>query len=182
MALPFPNDHFTHVLTNFGVVGIPKPRLVLGEIHRVLRPNGIASFSIWKDVGWYPILEKAAAIIPGAPPMRSFAEFTTFASSEGNRWIESDFVESVAKETGFGDVSMQLVENVSRHRDAKLFFTLYGHMFRLVFQCFWGQEQMEKLGALVEPAVTSVLKEEFGEGEISLQWSAWCVTAKKSGA
>ncbi|KAK8174006.1 S-adenosyl-L-methionine-dependent methyltransferase [Phyllosticta citrichinensis] len=184
LSLPFPPSTFTHVLTNFGIIGMPNPRQALREQHRVLQPAGTAAFSVWQMTGWYPIVERAIASIPGAPPFPPFAQFSATWASQGGpeeRWTEGGFLERVARETGFVDVAVELVPNVTRHRDADAFCTLYGDMLRMVTRGCWSEEQREKMGDLVVPAVVSVLKEEFGDGEASLLWSAWCVTARKPG-
>lgn len=185
LALPFASSSFTHVLTNFGIIGMPSPRQALREQHRVLRPAGTAAFSVWQTTGWYPIVERAVASIPGAPLFPPFAQFSTSWASQGSdaeeRWTEGGFLERVARETGFVDVAVELVPNVTRHRDAEAFCALYGDMLRTVTRGCWSEEQRKKMGDLVVPAVVSLLKEEFGGGEVSLQWAAWCVTAKKPG-
>ncbi|KAK7553482.1 S-adenosyl-L-methionine-dependent methyltransferase [Phyllosticta paracitricarpa] len=183
LALPFPPSSFTHIFTNFGIIGMPNPRQALREQHRVLRPRGVAAFSIWHQTGWYPIVERAMALIPHAPPFPTFDRFCASLMAQGSveeHWTDGGFLERVARETGFVDVDLELVHNVTRHRDADAFGELYGDMLKMVLRGCWSEEQRESMGELVLPAVVSVLKSDFGDGEVALEWAAWCVVARKA--
>ena len=55
-ALPYPAGSFDAVVANFGVHHVPHPTAALGEMHRVLAPDGRAAFTVWphpdRNVPW----------------------------------------------------------------------------------------------------------------------------------
>lgn len=46
-ALPFPDQHFDVVVSQFGHIFAPRPDIALREMLRVLRPGGTIAFSTW---------------------------------------------------------------------------------------------------------------------------------------
>jgi SAM-dependent methyltransferase len=46
-ALPFPDNTFDVVLSQFGHIFAPRPDVAIGEMLRVLRPGGTIAFSTW---------------------------------------------------------------------------------------------------------------------------------------
>ena len=46
-ALPYPNDAFDVVVSQFGHMFAPRPEVALGEMLRVLRPGGRIAFATW---------------------------------------------------------------------------------------------------------------------------------------
>lgn len=46
-ALPFPDASFDVVLSQFGHMFAPRPDVALGEMLRVLKPNGVIAFATW---------------------------------------------------------------------------------------------------------------------------------------
>lgn len=46
-ALPFPDNSFEAVVSNFGMHHFPFPRTALREAHRVARPGGRVAFTVW---------------------------------------------------------------------------------------------------------------------------------------
>ncbi|KAJ7116856.1 S-adenosyl-L-methionine-dependent methyltransferase [Mycena epipterygia] len=67
-AIPFPDDHFTHNLMNFGIQLIPDTSLVVQESFRVLQSGGKLGITSWTAPGW---LESFKVAVPGfvEPPM-----------------------------------------------------------------------------------------------------------------
>jgi SAM-dependent methyltransferase len=55
-ALPYPDDSFDVVVSNFGIHHVPQPRLALQQAHRVLRARGSLAFTIWaapaENIAW----------------------------------------------------------------------------------------------------------------------------------
>lgn len=73
-ALPFPDAYFTHSLTNIGILffsaaGLDGAR----EIHRTLKPGGVAVVNCWADITWLPAMgltsAKTRGVTPPFPPV-----------------------------------------------------------------------------------------------------------------
>jgi ubiquinone/menaquinone biosynthesis C-methylase UbiE len=64
-ALPFADDRFDAVLSNFGVHHFPDPARALGEARRVLRPGGRIAFTSWaappENRAWKLLFDAIAA-------------------------------------------------------------------------------------------------------------------------
>ncbi len=66
-ALPFPDARFDAVLSQFGHMFAPRPKVALGEMLRVLEPGGTIAFSTWPPVHFAGrLLELAGRYLP--PP------------------------------------------------------------------------------------------------------------------
>ena len=48
-ALPYADDTFDAVVSNFGIHHVPRPPLALREAYRVLRDGGRVAFTVWAD-------------------------------------------------------------------------------------------------------------------------------------
>jgi len=48
--MQFPNDSFDFIFSNFVVMFIPKRNKAFQEIHRVLKPNGRSTISVWDTI------------------------------------------------------------------------------------------------------------------------------------
>ncbi|KAF4542154.1 COQ5 family methyltransferase [Lasiodiplodia theobromae] len=176
--MDIPSNTFTHVLTNFGFVGLPDPSLVLREWHRVLQPGGTCGFTVWESVGWYSPVEAAVKSLDG-PKFPTWTEFCKAFSTTDDAWEERSFFERGVEAVGFEDMRVESFENRTKHASAREFCELYGMMCRVITEKFWSEEEKGKYGPLLEPAIEKALQERFGEGEFSLDWKAWIITAKK---
>ncbi|KAK5944062.1 hypothetical protein PMZ80_003343 [Knufia obscura] len=59
MDTKLPSDTYTHLGCNFGPGLAPGPDNVLSESFRMLRPGGVAGWTQWQHVGWFPPMHKA---------------------------------------------------------------------------------------------------------------------------
>ena len=179
--MDLPSNNFTHVTTNFALVGIPDPRAALSEIHRVLRPSGTAAFSIWKSVGWFDIARAATASIPGAPPFPTWEEFCTMFMKDpqpsDGQWTKPEYFEEQIRKAGFADIKTILHENQTQYKDTEEYLKNFTMMTNLILKKIFG-EGWTKVEPHVQDAVANELKRRFGDGEIVLNWEAYCVTAK----
>lgn len=83
-ALPFPDQSFDAVGSNFGWHHFPHPEKALSEAHRILRPGGKIAFTVWaspdKCAGIDLVLKAIAAHgdpdvdLPEAPPFFRFSD------------------------------------------------------------------------------------------------------------
>ncbi|KAI0794181.1 S-adenosyl-L-methionine-dependent methyltransferase [Fomes fomentarius] len=179
--MDLPANYFTHVLTNFGLVGFPRPRDFLAEAFRVLQPGGIAGITIWKEVEWYPIVAEAIASIPDAPPAPSYTDFArVFLENPGDdEWLEPAFFEAEIRKVGFADVKTVVHTNVLRLKHAEEYVELYATPTKMVLFCAFTEEQKAKVSPHFDEAVMKVLKAKFGNGEVALRLDVWGIVATK---
>jgi SAM-dependent methyltransferase len=63
-ALPYADDAFDAVVSNFGIHHVPRPPLALRETHRVLRSGGRVAFSFWagsdENIAWKLLFDAIA--------------------------------------------------------------------------------------------------------------------------
>lgn len=180
--MDLPSDHFTHVVSSFALVVLPDPRAALAEIRRVLRPSGTAAFTIWKSVGWHDIACAAVESIPGAPRFPSFQEFSaSFAKSglpDHDQWIFPAFFEEQMRKAGFEDVKTVLHENQTRYKDAEECVQIFTSLMNFAVANIWSPEERQIVEPHLAHAMLEVAKGRFGDGEVVLDWEAYCVTAK----
>ena len=97
--LKFPDDKFDASVTNFGIFFLPEPVKGMKEIHRTLKPGGIAVLTCWERLSLiYDIFVGIERLIkPGTEFKRP--DFLL-------KWQDSATMEGLLKEAGFGDVEI----------------------------------------------------------------------------
>ncbi|KAJ7649141.1 S-adenosyl-L-methionine-dependent methyltransferase [Mycena polygramma] len=151
-ALPFPDNHFTHNLINFGIQNMPDTALVAKEAFRVLKSGGKFGVTSWVAPGW---LDSFRIAIDGfaTPPM--------FAKGGTN-----DALPPALTAAGFTDVEVQTVKF-----DCTNDMTHYLRYMREVFK-------MVLVGEVAEKYET-YMRGRYGDGDFVLTWEAVVVTAEK---
>lgn len=113
-ALPYEDDAFDVVVSNFGVHHVPRPEVALREAHRVLRNSGRVAFSFWADpaenIAWKLLLDAVArhgdpAAAQAPPPGGGFRGAAQCAEA--------------LRQARFGDCAAELVRATWRHADAR---------------------------------------------------------------
>ncbi|KAJ7641565.1 S-adenosyl-L-methionine-dependent methyltransferase [Roridomyces roridus] len=152
-ALPFADNHFTHVLMNFAIQMIPDKELAFKESLRVLKQSGKLGFTVWTEPGW---LESMKAGVPGYIPPPIFS----------GPLVSPESVKNILTSVGFTAVDVQPI--VFQHTDDMGRFVEY--MKRLFGEMLAGEkgEGWERY-----------MKERYGEGDFTLTWKADIVTAQK---
>ncbi|KAJ7138085.1 S-adenosyl-L-methionine-dependent methyltransferase [Mycena epipterygia] len=153
-AIPFPDNHFTHNLMNFGVQVIPDTTLVVKESFRVLQPGGKLGITTWTSPGW---LESFTIAIPGlvVPPV--FVN-GPMASKES--------ITSLLSATGFTHIDVQHIK--FEHTDS---MPRYLRNMKIIFPKILAEDAAENY--------ETYMVERYGEGEFTLTWQAFVITADK---
>ncbi|MCJ1468540.1 hypothetical protein MMC07_007169 [Pseudocyphellaria aurata] len=172
-----PDEHFTHVITNFAIMLVPDSDAALNECFRILQPSGICAFSTWDTVGWIPDVRAAFATLPGSPP---FPDPETFHASIGKgRWYEASFVAQKLAAVGFVDVKVEVVRQTSQTKDATEFCDIFETMLHHIKEQFWSEEERRRCGPLLPGALLTHLKDKYGDGVIEMHWAAILATGRK---
>ncbi|KAJ7485087.1 S-adenosyl-L-methionine-dependent methyltransferase [Mycena galericulata] len=153
-AIPFPDNHFTHNLMNFGVQVIPDNALVIKESFRVLRSEGKLGFTTWTAPGWLETLKAGVA---------GFVEPPMFTSGP---MASEDSITSLLGAAGFINIQVQPIK--FQHTDGIARFLNY---MKVVFAHLLVGETADKYEAY--------MRAKFGHDDFTLTWQAFVVTANK---
>lgn len=163
-----PDDHFTHSILNFSVFAFSEPEKALKELHRTLKPDGVAALLTWKRFGAGKTIHAAQAIVrPDLPPMPiPHPEF-----------LEEGVLERAAADAGFDREKMQVsqksiaVNGPALDQGLKKFFL---SDFTKPAHKGWTEEDVAKWPAAIEQAVKGEI-EAYG----GVLFEAWVVLARK---
>ena len=90
--LGFPDDHFTHSITNQGIMFFKDGEQGAREIQRTLKSGGTAVVTTWKQLGYMGLVQQALKIVtPEAPP---------FQIPISQSWSQAAFLEKTLQEAG----------------------------------------------------------------------------------
>jgi SAM-dependent methyltransferase len=124
-AIDLPDGSYDAVVFRMGLMFLPEPRQGLAEIHRVLAPRGRLAAATWAGPQHNPWLTTAGmalmmqGLLSGDGPT---APGTPMSLGELER------LEALAKEVGFGSVSVGEVDLVARFSDADAYLGHVGEM------------------------------------------------------
>ncbi|KAJ6496328.1 S-adenosyl-L-methionine-dependent methyltransferase [Mycena sanguinolenta] len=152
-ALPFPENHFSHVLMNFGMQLIPDPALAAKESFRVLKAGGALGMTYWVVPGW---LESFKIAVKGftMPPM--------FLNGPE---AMKESITSLVSAVGFTAVNIQPCK--LEHTNDMSHYLKY---MKDIFPVLAGEAGVE---------YDAYMKGRYGDGDFTLTWEAFVVTAEK---
>lgn len=111
-ALSFPDDMFTHSITNFVIHVSPNDAQIASHIFRTLRPGGTAVLTIWKDPVLVTAVQAALDIVrPGMP----------YPQSIERAWFNASHLQELLQDAGFiaANVRFESTEAVLNIGDVK---------------------------------------------------------------
>ncbi|KAF1350562.1 S-adenosyl-L-methionine-dependent methyltransferase [Lizonia empirigonia] len=155
--LLFPDEYFTHLLTNCGILWFDDGPSGAKEIFRTLKRSGTAVVISWKSLGQFDVVREAQAACQHAEPL--------FGPPVDEKWFSKPYLENVLRDAGFEEV--RVVERTVNFA-AKSVEELCGHLMGLmsVSSSGWGGEEerhfREQLEVAAKRAVVSV--ERLGSG------------------
>ena len=113
-ALPYPDNSFDVVVSNFGIHHVPRPALALREAHRVLRSNGMLAFTIWAT----PAENIAWKLVFGA--IRRHGDMTASnAPAPGGGFGTVEDCSAALDQAGFSSISTRKLEGVWRQANGQ---------------------------------------------------------------
>ncbi|KAI9720441.1 MAG: hypothetical protein M1812_002947 [Candelaria pacifica] len=174
-----PDNHFTHILTNFAISLVPDPTAALNECFRTLRPNGILGLATGSTIGWYSDVSNALLTLPGPPPVPTATEF--LRSSNGGDWHLESYISSQLTSHGFTDIQIESIPHKYSIGSVAEFVDDLAPMVNLVTGRFWDEGRREELGGLVLPGLKKYLKGKYGDEEIEMDWVGMVATGRKPG-
>jgi ubiquinone/menaquinone biosynthesis C-methylase UbiE len=171
--LPFDDASFDVVVCEFGVMFFPDRVRAFREARRVLRPGGAFLFNVWEGLDTNPIaalVDRAVAErFPEAPPR--------FLARAPYGQHDHDGYRRALAEAGFGAVSLEVLDGVSRAgsaRDAAMAFCAGSPL----------RGEIEALGpAALDQAIdaaTARIEAELGPGPVEAPMQAFVVTAMRN--
>ncbi|GAB1315507.1 S-adenosyl-L-methionine-dependent methyltransferase [Madurella fahalii] len=166
-ALAFPDAHFTHSLLNFSVFAMADPPRCLREMHRTLRPGGVAAVLTWRRFAAGALVRAAQAMVrPDLPPMHIPHE----------EMMAEGVLSKLVVEAGFAEEGVQVLEKrvVVKGEDLEgLRGFLVGENM-LLARKGWTEEEERRWPEVVEKVVRDEVEAEGG-----VLFEAWVVLARK---
>jgi SAM-dependent methyltransferase len=169
-ALPFPDASFDAVACQFGVMFVPDKAAAYAEARRVLRPGGRFLCNVWDRIEANEFAACAQEALrerfPDDPPL--------FMTRTPHGYNDPDRIRNELGRAGYADVSIEVVEHVSRAPSARDAATGY------IQGSPWRGEIEARDPAGLEAAtahVAEALAGRFGRGPIEGKISALVITA-----
>lgn len=111
--LPFPDQQFDHVVSQFGVMFFPDKQKAMDEVFRVLQPGGKFIFSTWESVEKNPRIELMWKII-----YELFGNETPDFFRKGpHSFFDQEEIISLLAHAGFSDISIDVVEKLPKYNE-----------------------------------------------------------------
>jgi len=148
------------------------------ECFRMLKPGGICALSTWDTIGWIGDVRAAFATIPGAPP---FPDVESWLASWGEgAWHRATYVEQQLTAHGFVNVRVEIVPDTVTIPSPEQYYEVFSPMVQHIKTKFWSEDECERCGGSIKPALLKYLTDKYGEGRpVETNWAAILTTASK---
>ena len=151
-----PDNHFTHVLMNFGPQLMKDAKQTLAESHRILQPTGILGFTTWVMPGFMPSMK---AVFPNFDPS---------ATPVAGEWRDAEKIKEILNGLGFEDVKVEVCQFETEDEDVEGYLELFTDTLMKPFFAKAGEQAKSKYGEYVRQP-----------GNLKMQWTAFVVIAAK---
>ena len=173
MDLKFPNDTFDISFTSLALFAFPDPVKGTSELHRTLKPNGIAALTTWKNPGWLSLLHEVER------RLRPGQELTRFPMLE--IWSVPGKLAQTLREGGFQDVEEGEVRAYALWESLEEAAEKMCETLRMMVGKGWSEGEKEKMAE----GFKEVMREGWGElirskgGRVGFEMVAWTGVGRK---
>lgn len=169
-ALPFAPAAFDSVVCQFGLMFFPDKATALGEVRRVLRPEGTFCFNVWDAMITNELArithETVARLFPIDPPRFYEVPFSL---------CRKDEVIALLREAGFGDIDIDVSSKIGESATAQEVAVGLIHGNPIITAI---RERGTVAVAKVVEAVASAVEVECGTAPVRAKMQALVVTAR----
>lgn len=169
--LPFGNDTFDAVLSQFGLMLFSSPKTALQEMKRVLKPGGTLIVAVFDSIEHMTAYEKMADLFARKVD-RSVGEALRFPFSMG----DTDQLYSLFSEVGLNDPKITTEKGVARFSSPK-------HMVLSDVKGWFPFAQIhlddQMIESIIEEAETVLEPFKTADGEVQFELSVHIIKAKK---
>lgn len=159
--VPLPDDSFTHVFNNFGIFFCKDDEKALTETYRILRPGGTAGFTSWKVIAWWDSVARPAVkhFIPDGPELPHPG-----AVFPGRGWSDASAIPEKLTKAGFKEIDVSEY-SFTPDVEAAEFAEAMAVLVKVITGRLWSEEDNEKFGPQIEPALLKYLETNFEGGK-----------------
>ncbi|KAK4166827.1 S-adenosyl-L-methionine-dependent methyltransferase [Cladorrhinum sp. PSN259] len=175
-ALDFPDETFTHSITNIGILVFKDGKKDAREIYRTLkRDGGVAVVTSWSRKGFAkPLAEASLAVRPeeeGGKPFRLPIDHV---------WFDPGYLNSTMREAGFDKVEMKEITFGFGVRNLPLLLEAFRPEIKKALQG-WGEDEFERMKELFITKGEEVAEVIEGDlhGELALKMTASIAICRK---
>lgn len=162
-----PDGRFTHSILNFSVFLFEDALGALSEIHRTLKPDGVAVLLTWKRFGFGSVIHVAQGIV--RPDLQRMP-------LPGAHFLKEGVLAKMVVEAGFSEANVQVSQReiVQKGEDVQGMKEFMLADFSTMATRGWSDEEQQRWPVAVEEAIRREV-EEYG----GIKFEAWTVIARK---
>lgn len=156
--LPFEDNNFDIVVSNFGICHVPDQPRALAEAYRVLRPGGHFAMTVWCGPDVSPCFE----LLYGAVKAHGSPEVGLPVGPDFHQFARIEFATGLLSETRFSNVEMKVVDCAWVLDRPELLCETFEKATVRAAQLFGAQPPERR--AAIRAAMATTVRERFGDG------------------